>query len=750
MSLFFLLPFIPLSGGILTLIYHFRKENTNLLSNVFIFISLLLSVALIKEIGLEKNYSFLFFRNNDLNLVLKLQIDNLTIIMLLLINFISFIIHRYSTHYLSSDVTQGRFMAQLSILTAAVSFLVMSGNLLTAFIAWQFIGLSLYLLLNHYHYDDFANKAAKKKFIINRLGDLSFLSAVILCYKYSGNSDFNCIISLTNVSILPFTTFQVGDVIGILIFIAVMTKSAQFPFHIWLPDTMETPTPVSAIMHAGVINAGGFLLTRIHSILDLSPFTSNLIFTIGMISILTASFFMLTQSDVKKQLAYSTMGQMGFMVVQCSLGMYTAAIFHLIAHGFFKAFLFLSAGNSLKHSSVNDNIVKKTSNKTLTLLIFFLLILVFNKYLLQTNNLNNATLISSCFIALTMANIFSEIIDIEQRILTITTLVIIAALLLGIYYYFSATFFDLIHIQNVNVEFNKLDNYKLLTVFFIIILQILIWLKPQVNIFYKKNLNLYLYHLSRNKLYIEELYRNILLNPFRKFGDFISVGFTKAPGIAFFLSMIFYLIYITKLGFSSHKPSIIIILACQLIFIILIASANRALNIRRLNLNIFIAQISLIDIGLYAINSINNALLIFQIINSTLIFLSLEMLFSKQLHFFNKTNLEKNTLNFSNMYFCILLFLWIGLPGTATFISEINIMYALSNTNLILLLITGIGFIMLAIAILHALQEHVFASKNRSCLVIEISPIKHLFIIFTILFSTFNGINPSWLLLKLS
>lgn len=750
MNLFFVLPFISLVGGILTLTYHFKKENTNLLSNVFVFISLLIAIILVEKLDNSANYSFELFKNNQLNLIIKLQIDNLTIVMLLLINFISFIIHRYATYYLASDITQGRFMGQLSILTAAVSLLVMSGNLLTAFIAWQFIGLSLYLLLNHYHYDDYANKAAKKKFIINRVGDLSFLSAVVLCYKYFGNSDFNCINSVANILISTLIPIHIATLIGCLVFIAVMTKSAQFPFHIWLPDTMETPTPVSAIMHAGVINAGGVLLTRMHTILEMSPYTCNFIFTIGIISILTAAFFMLSQSDVKKQLAYSTMGQMGFMVVQCSLGLYAAAIFHLIAHGFFKAFLFLSSGNNLKYKPNDKKQIHKCSTKILTVVIFFILLGLFGKYLSQINHLNDATLISSGFISLTLANIFNAIVELEQGRLQKIMLILIMILATVLYGYFSVSFTNLLGVSTTNSISSKIDAYKLTILLFIIFLQILMWLKPKEKRILPKKINLFVYHLSRNKLFIEELYRNIFVNPYRRFGDFVNIGFTTGAGIAIFLSMICYLIYITNLGIGYHTPSILIILICQIIFIVLITSANRALNIRRLNINILIAQISLADIGIFAEHAINNSLLFFQIINSALIYLSLEMLFSKKYSVKHNNNLEKNTLSFSNMYFCFLLFLWIGLPGTATFISEINIMYVLSNTNLWLLFITGIGFIMLAIAILHALQEHVFASTSKNSLVMEVSPVKHAFIIFSIFFNIINGINPSWLLTKLN
>jgi NADH-quinone oxidoreductase subunit L len=750
MSLFFLLPFISLSGGLLTLVYHFKKENTNLLSNVFIFISLVLSLALLQHLGIKKTYSILFFNNNELNLSVKLQIDNLTIIMLVFINFISFIIHKYSTYYMSSDITQGRFMAQLSILTATVSFLVMSGNLLTAFIAWQFIGLSLYLLLNHYHYNDYANKAAKKKFIINQLGDLSFLSAVILAYKYCGNSDFNSIVACTTVYSSSLITVHISTIISILIFIAVMTKSAQFPFHIWLPDTMETPTPVSAIMHAGVINAGGLLLTRISPIINLSVFTSNFIFTIGIVTIVTGTCFMLTQSDIKKQLAYSTMGQMGFMIVQCSLGIYAAAIFHLIAHGFFKGFLFLNAGNNLKRIPTTDHKQLTWLNKIRDIIIFLLLCLLFSRYFLSINHFNSANLISLCFIALTLTNIISEIFSVEYKKIEQLLLISIMVLLTLVYYYCSELFIGMIAIPNNNIELHKFDLYKLSITLVLIILQILIWIKPKVPILANKKINLYFYHLIRNQLFVEELYRKIFLNPFRKFGDFLNHIFAASYGRFIFLGMIAYLMYITFSGMYHDSLSIINILSCQLIFIILVASANRAFNIRMVSINFFIAQIAFMDIGLYTLQPINLALFIFQLINSLLIFLSIQIIISTTNPSNNLKYLEKNRLHFSNMYFCILLFLLIGLPGTATFISEISILYSLSKTNGLLIIMTIIGLIMLAIAILHVLQDHVFSSENKKSLVANITPMNHLFIIITIVFNIFNGINPNWLLTKLN
>lgn len=749
MNLFFALPVIPLLGGILTMVYHFRKENTNLLSNVFIFMSLLLSIVMLRYLGINSQYAFSLFEIDKLDLIIKLKIDNLSIIMLLLINFISFILHRYSTNYLASDVTQGRFMAQLSILTASVSFLVISGNLFTAFIAWQFIGLSLYILLNHYHYDDYANKAAKKKFIINRLGDLSFLVAVILCYKYFGNSDFDCIYNSFNPSVGSHgISINLNTLIGALVFMAVMTKSAQFPFHIWLPDTMETPTPVSAIMHAGVINAGGILLTRIHFMLGMSNFLCDIIFTIGIMSILTSVFFMLSQSDVKKHLAYSTMGQMGFMVVQCSIGLYSAAIFHLVAHGFFKAFLFLSAGNNLKYSSLLEKHEPSIIFRMIVPVIFTILLVLSYYYLYNSNNLNNATIISGAFISLTIANIFSEIIKLEQDF--IQKLILITLMVFGVflYYYLSISLANILNIFNTTAD--NIDWYKISILVIVFLLQLAVWLKPNGSLLKSGKIQLYLFHLSRNKLFIEDFYRKVLVNPYRKIGDVLSNNLNTQIGKISLITTICLLIYAAYFGIEHQTQSNIIILISQLVFIILIASANRALNIRLLNLYLLIAQVCLVNMGLFATKPVSHTLLYFQIINSFLIFISLEMLLSRKNLSKTTIDLQKNTLSFGNMYFSILLFLWIGLPFTATFISEISVIYAIATTNLYLLIIISCGLVMLAIAILHALQEHVFAAASKNSLVNEISLSKHGFIIFSIAFNVINGIDPSWLLIKLS
>lgn len=754
MSLFFLMPLIPFIGGILTLVYHFRNENTNLLTNMFILISLCVSLLLIGNINHQAlYYEFPFFLINNLDLQIKLQIDNLSIVMLLLINFISFIIHRYSTNYLASDVTQGRFMAQLSLLTAAVSLLVISGNLLTAFIGWQFVGLSLYILLNHYHYDNNANKSAKKNFIINRVGDLSFLTAVILCYVYFGNSDFNFINGANDININIFTySVSLNTLIVCLIFIAVMTKSAQFPFHIWLPDTMQAPTTVSAIMHGGVINSGGFLLARLSQMVNLSDFASNFIFTVGMLTVISAAFFMFSQSDVKKQLAYSTMGQMGFMIIQCSIGLYTAAVFHLIAHGFFKAFLFLNAGNNIKLTP-RENKKPNSIAGLIALFISLIMIIAYYRYASNLNTLSNAHLISAIFISITIAQLISEILKLKESTLSRVLCLFIITLLLFTYIYLGYLLDHVIG-NSITNDTSKIDMYKLIISGIVFIIQGLIWIKPLYIRLIPNTINLHVYHLSRNKLFIEELYRKIFIVPYRKSGDFFNKlifrgGFGR---IILFGITICSLIY-SYMGITqkTHLSQVIIILLNQIVFILLIASANRALNIRMLNAYILIAQINLVNMGLFSLTAIAPNIAFFQIINSVLIFIAIDLIVRSQKHQLNIKSMRSNSLVLSGMYFTVLLFLWIGIPGTASFVSEINIMYSLVQDHLILALISGVGFIMLAIAVLHALQEHVFNIKSSFLLAnAKLSLIEHVFIVFCIGTNIFNGIHPSWLLSKLA
>jgi NADH-quinone oxidoreductase subunit L len=284
-------------------------------------------------------------------------VDRLTAVMMVLITSVSTVIHVYSVRYLEGDSGYARFYALLGLMTFVILSLVSSPNLLMLFVLWQLLSWTLYLILafNYTHVPAYQN--AFKTFMAHRIGDVTFLCGIFLTYKYFGTLEFSELFERAAakshvISILPGGLFEVNviSIITLLIFVGAMAKSSQFPLHGWLPDTMDAPTPVSALMHAGIINAGGFLLNRLAPLYALSPNTLHIVFVIGALTVVLGASMMLVQNDIKKMLGYSTMGQMGYMIMECGLGAFALAIFHLIAHGLFKASLFLSAGNGIHNA----------------------------------------------------------------------------------------------------------------------------------------------------------------------------------------------------------------------------------------------------------------------------------------------------------------------------------------------------------------------------------------------------------------
>ena len=282
--------------------------------------------------------------------------DPVALIMACLIAFIGWIITTFSLHYLDGDPNQGRFLKHVCFTLGSVLVLVLSNNLGIAFLGWIFTSLGLHLLLCHYPERNWAIWAARKKFLVSRLGDLFFLGAIALVYSCFGSLDYaeiftKCEAIRESNKAAPAAV----TLVGVLLVLAAITKSAQFPFHTWLPDTMETPTPVSALMHAGVINAGGFLVIRLSPILTLSSLPLDILLVMGTFTALLGSLLMLTQTSIKRSLAYSTVAQMGFMMLQCGIGAFTAALLHILAHSFYKAHAFLSSGGILETAKPADH-----------------------------------------------------------------------------------------------------------------------------------------------------------------------------------------------------------------------------------------------------------------------------------------------------------------------------------------------------------------------------------------------------------
>ncbi len=288
-----------------------------------------------------------------------LLVDRLAAVMMVLITAVSLVIHVYSRRYMRSDPEYVRFFSLLSLLTFVLLSLVTSGNLLWLFVCWHAITWLLQALLSFNEARPAAWRAGRTTLRVHGIGDAALLIAVFLTYVAFGTLDLAELFRVVGqASSVPTfwkgTGWEVSSVtvITLVLVVSVMTKSAQFPFHIWLSGTIEAPTPVSAMLHAGIVNAGGFLVNRLAPLYGTTPTTLYILFFIGALTALVGAATMLTQPSIKRTLVYSTMGQMGYMVMECGLGAFALAIFHLCAHGLFKATLFLNSGSNIHRARI--------------------------------------------------------------------------------------------------------------------------------------------------------------------------------------------------------------------------------------------------------------------------------------------------------------------------------------------------------------------------------------------------------------
>lgn len=277
-----------------------------------------------------------------LRLSLGARVDGLTVAMLLTVTLIAAVVTRYAERYLDGDPAQARFCQWLSYTTSAVLVVIIASNLAVLLAGWVATSHGLHRLLTHWSDRPAAILAARKKFLISRLGDVMLVLALVLLARRFGSLEFEQIFA--QAAALPATDDSLLPVASLLV-LGAMTKSAQFPFHTWLPDSMETPTPVSALMHAGIINAGGFLLIRMSPVLAAAPLALVPLAAGGAFTALLGSIGMLTQTDAKRKYAYSTVSQMGFMMLQCGLGAFAPAALHMVGHAFYKGHAFLAASS---------------------------------------------------------------------------------------------------------------------------------------------------------------------------------------------------------------------------------------------------------------------------------------------------------------------------------------------------------------------------------------------------------------------
>ncbi|WP_226825441.1 NADH-quinone oxidoreductase subunit 5 family protein [Acidithiobacillus ferriphilus] len=288
----------------------------------------------------------------------SIWLDPLSLIMWVFVSGISFLVHMYSVRYMVEEPNYTRFFALLDFMTAIILFMVSAADLVTLLVAWFFVGVVLYFLLGHDTNRPAAGRYAFWTQITYRAGDLPLWFAAFVLIKTYHSISLPVIFAQIRINphLHTFWGLSTPELVGFLLAFAAFARSAQFLLHGWLPYTMDGPTPVSALMHAGIVNAGGFLFNRFAPVFEYAGGALHMAFIVGLVTAIIGSAMMLIQNDVKRSLGYSTMGQMGFMVMECGVGAFPLAIFHLIAHGFFKGSMFLGAGNVIGEARAHDGV----------------------------------------------------------------------------------------------------------------------------------------------------------------------------------------------------------------------------------------------------------------------------------------------------------------------------------------------------------------------------------------------------------
>ena len=332
----------------------FSEKFAHRLTIFAVLLSLIFSFGVLIESlgGVVHNYTVYNWAVIDsLSFEVGFLVDKLTAVMLVVVNFVSLMVHIYTIGYMSGDDGYKRFFCYISLFTFAMHMLVMSNNLLQLFFGWEAVGVVSYLLIGFYFKKKSAVHANLKAFLVNRVGDFGFLLGIGLVVAYTGSLDFSEVFAgvgtLTNTNINLFG-FKIDllFLICFCLFIGAMGKSAQVPLHVWLPDSMEGPTPISALIHAAtMVTAGIFMVVRLSPIFELSQSALSLIFVIGGVTAFFTGILGMFQNDIKRIVAYSTLSQLGYMTVALGCSAYSIAIFHLVTHAFFKALLFLGAGS---------------------------------------------------------------------------------------------------------------------------------------------------------------------------------------------------------------------------------------------------------------------------------------------------------------------------------------------------------------------------------------------------------------------
>ncbi len=570
--------FLPLLGSVIT---YFGKKLGTLFSQIFsclmVSIAAIMSFIIFYNGLIYDNYGnyliFEWIQSGNLKVNWSIKIDPLSSIMVMVVTSVSALVHIYSIGYMSHDPHKPRFMSYLSLFTFSMLCLVVSDNFLQLFFGWEGVGLCSYLLIGFWFKRETANNAAIKAFIVNRVGDFGLAIGIFIIFLIFGTLNFEEIFAevsnftKTNLSIFG-KEYNAITLICVFLFIGAMGKSAQFFLHTWLPDAMEGPTPVSALIHAAtMVTAGVFLVVRCSPIFEYSQFAMNLVAIIGMITALFAASVALVQNDIKKIIAYSTCSQLGYMFFAAGVGAYHIAMFHLFTHAFFKALLFLGAGSVIHSFKEEQDITKmggvwKKIPYTMVLMLIGTLALTGFPFL--SGFYSKDAIIEFAYLKGTSVGYYASAIGIFTAFLTAiyswrlffktffgsynnksisiektheSPLVMIAPLIvLAIGAIFAGYFFKDLFLENdttywgdsvLFLNYIKLENIPfwliLITPIIITIaipISYYLYIKDKTILNGIKNSNIPLYNFLVNKWYIDEIYDFIFINPLKRIGIF--------------------------------------------------------------------------------------------------------------------------------------------------------------------------------------------------------------------------------------
>ncbi|MAW17163.1 MAG: NADH-quinone oxidoreductase subunit L [Pelagibacteraceae bacterium] len=571
--------FLPLIGSIVGYLGRFAtKYFSEIVTSFLVSASAVLSIIVFWN-GIQNdsygNYKIIeWVVSGSFSANWSINIDPLSSIMLVVVTFVSSLVHIYSIGYMIHDPHKPRFMSYLSLFTFSMLALVVSDNFLQLFFGWEGVGLCSYLLIGFWYKKETANNAAIKAFIVNRIGDFGLAIGIFLIFFFFGTINFDEVFTITRqyseekVFFLGFN-LNLITLICLFLFIGAMGKSAQFLLHTWLPDAMEGPTPVSALIHAAtMVTAGVFLVVRCSPLFEYSQVALNVVTIIGIITAIFAASVALVQNDIKKIVAYSTCSQLGYMFFAAGIGAYHVAMFHLFTHAFFKALLFLGAG-SVIHAFKNEQDIRNMGGiiKKLPYTYFFMLIgtlaltgfpflsgfyskdAIIEFAYLNNSPLGNYAAVTGIFTAF-LTSIYSwrlffkvfhgsynnKKIPIKETHES-PLVMLFPLLMLGIGSVFSGYLFKEILIGNhsdifwqTSIFFLNEIQHDAIPLWFLLVTPVLVTISIPISFYLFilnpkiledfKNTNLPLYKFLLNKWYIDELYENVFVLPVKKIGSF--------------------------------------------------------------------------------------------------------------------------------------------------------------------------------------------------------------------------------------